>query len=105
MSYKKLLFGTAGIPLSGNGNTADGVRKVRELGLECMELEFVRSVNLSPKGISEVRKAAEENKIELSCHGSYYVNLNSLENEKVRASKKRILDAARVAWKAGGEDL
>lgn len=105
MAYKELIFGTAGIPISCSGNTAEGVRKVRELGLGCMELEFVRSVNLNEKSAEDVRKAARENKIELSCHGSYFINLNSKEKKKLEASKKRILDAARVAWVAGAKSL
>lgn len=105
MEYKELLFGTAGIPLSCEGHNADGVRKVKELGLGCMELEFVRSVNLSRERAEEVREAASGNKIELSCHGSYFINFNSMEIKKVAASRKRILDAARIAWAAGAKSL
>ena len=105
MGYDTLLFGTAGIPHSCDGSTADGVRKVRELGLDCMELEFVRGVNLSSQRAEEVRKAASENKVELSCHGSYFVNFNSLESRKVAASRKRILEAANIAWLAGAKSL
>ena len=41
IKMKKLLFGTAGIPISSTGPTAVGVADVRKLGLGAMELEFV----------------------------------------------------------------
>ena len=47
-SPNKLMFGTAGIPLSTkNRNTKNGISRVKELNLECMELEFVHSINIS----------------------------------------------------------
>jgi len=102
----KLRFGTAGIPISTpHSNTVNGIRWVRELELGCMELEFVRSVNISEEKAVEVRKAAKENKIKLSCHGQYYINLNSLEERKIKESKERILKAARIAWLCGAFSL
>jgi len=103
---KRLLFATAGIPLSTlPSSTANGIKRVKELGLGAMELEFVRSVNVSEKLAPGVKKAAEESGITLTCHGSYFINLNSQEKEKREASKKRILDAARRAWECGAWSL
>ena len=74
---KNLLFGTAGIPMNSKGNaTAEGVTSVKKLGLGAMELEFVRSVNISKERAPEVKKSAEENNIVLTCHAPYYINLN-----------------------------
>lgn len=98
---EKLLFGTAGIPISteriSSHNTINGIKREKELGLGCMELEFVRSVNISEKLALEVKKAAQENGIILTCHGQYYINLNSLEEKKIQDSIQRILNAARIA--------
>jgi len=103
---KKLLFGTAGIPYSTEKpTTVNGVKRVAELGLGAMELEFVRSVNLDKAKAAEVKKAASEAGVTLTCHGSYYINLNSQEKEKVRASEKRILEAADIANRAGAVSL
>ncbi|MBL7055373.1 TIM barrel protein [Candidatus Woesearchaeota archaeon] len=99
---KELLFGTAGIPISSEGPTAQGIADVKKLGLGAMELEFVHSVNVSEEKAPLVKEAAIKNKIVLTCHGSYYINLNSLEKEKVGASKKRILDAANRLNLCGG---
>lgn len=94
----KLLFGTAGIPLSCNGNTSDGVKHVRVLGLDAMELEFVHSVNISEKTAPLVKKAADDNSVVLTCHAPYYINLNAQDSAKMKASIQRLITAARVAW-------
>ena len=95
---KSLLFGTAGIPLNSKGSTtAEGIANVKRLGLGAMELEFVRSVNITKEKAPEVKKSAEKNNIILTCHAPYYINLNSLEKAKLKASIYRILNSARVA--------
>ena len=100
---KQLLFGTAGIPLSANPRTtADGIKHVRKIGLGAMELEFVRSVNISKDKAPEIKKAAEENNVVLTCHAPYYINLNSLEKAKIKASIDRILNSARITNLCGG---
>lgn len=96
-------IGTAGIPLSCDGNVTAGVRKVRELGLSAMELEFVRRVFLTEEQAKEVGKVAKELDIELSVHAPYFINLASLEPEKIEASKQRILKSARIGNAAGAK--
>ena len=98
-----LLFGTAGTPLSSNPRTTtDGIKHVRKLGLGAMELEFVRSVNITKDRAPEVKKAAEESNVVLTCHAPYFINLNSLEKAKIKASIERILNSARIASLCGG---
>ncbi len=95
---EELLFGTAGIPISSKGSaTAEGIASVKKLGLGAMELEFVRSVNITREKAPQVRKSAEKNSIVLTCHAPYYINLNSVENAKLKASIYRILNSARIA--------
>lgn len=97
-----LKIGTAGIPKSAaKRSTTEGIKRLAELGLDCMELEFVRSVQMGEKTAGSVRAAASENGIALTAHAPYYVNLNSRESEKVRASEERILKAARIGAAAG----
>ena len=100
---KELLFGTAGIPLSANPRTtSDGIKHVRKLGLGAMELEFVRSVNITKEKAPEIKKIAEENNVVLTCHAPYFINLNSLEKAKIKASIDRILNSARILRLCGG---
>ena len=61
---KKLLFGTAGIPISTpDRNTLNGVEHVRTLGLDCMELEFVHSVNISKEKAPLIKNTSSLYKI------------------------------------------
>ena len=100
---KELLFGTAGIPLSTNPRTTgDGIRHVRKLDLGAMELEFVHSVNITKEKAPEIRKIAENSNVILTCHAPYFINLNSLEKEKIKASIERIVNSARITNLCGG---
>jgi deoxyribonuclease IV len=100
----RLRFGTAGIPVSAKGtNTLTGIEAVRKVhSLECMELEFVHSVNIKEDKAPGVKEVANKNDVLLTCHGQYYINLASLEPDKIEASKQRILNAARRAHQCGG---
>ncbi|MCD6411345.1 MAG: TIM barrel protein [Thermoplasmata archaeon] len=100
---KKLYFGTAGVPLSSKDrSTLGGVKEVSRLGLDSMEMEFVRGVRMSVDSAREVRKVAEDLGVVLTAHGPYYINLLSPEESKVEASINRIVDTARIAYEAGG---
>src|SRR3989338_2631417 len=100
---KEILFGTAGIPLGANPRTTpDGIKHVKNLGLGCMELEFVHSINISKEKAPDIRKIAEDNNIVLTCHAPYFINLNSLEKSKIKASIERIVNSARITNLCGG---
>ena len=102
----KLRFGTGGGPSSAKSrSTEDGIKEINRLGLNCMELEFVQNVFLKKGKAKVIKRFAEEEDVVLTCHGSYYINLNSKEPAKIEASKKRILDAARIADAAGAKSI
>jgi deoxyribonuclease IV len=93
-----LLFGTAGVPISSSDRSSEGgVRRIRELNLKAMELEFVQGVRMGEEKARKVGAVAQEEGIALSCHGPYYINLNSREPEKVAASRDRIIHTARIS--------
>ena len=96
-----LYFGTAGVPLSAGKTTLSGIERIAELGLGCMELEFVRRVNLKEEAAVAVRDKAQSLGVRLSVHASYYINFNSLEPDKVLASQERLFQAARIGALAG----
>lgn len=90
-------IGTAGVPLgSPERDTESGIRFVRKLGLDALEIEFVRSIYLSRESAKKVGKTAGKLDVSLSIHAPYYINLNSMEKEKIEASKHRILESARI---------
>ncbi|MEA1996315.1 MAG: TIM barrel protein [Gemmatimonadota bacterium] len=93
-----LLFGTAGVPRSAEDSSLEaGIRRIRELGLDCMEVEFVRGVRTKREACERAGRLAAGLEVALTCHGPYYINLNAVENEKKVASVKRIMDTARAA--------
>ncbi|HID16795.1 TPA: endonuclease IV [Candidatus Bathyarchaeota archaeon] len=90
----KVYLGPAGIPVAAKEKTTlSGVTTVSKLGLNAMEVEFVRSVYLSRKAAAEVGGLANQLGIQLTVHAPYFINLLSEKKETVEASKKRILDS------------
>lgn len=104
LKYDSLLFGSAGVPLSAKArNSLAGIERSAELGLTCMEIEFVQGVKMSPEAAAPVKKIAEKNNIRLSSHAPYFINLNSPEEDKLEASKQRILQSLRITQLCGGD--
>ena len=90
----KIFLGPAGIPTVAEDRTTEGgMKKVSELGLNCIEIEFVRNVYLNQKKAEEVGKLAKELNIQLTVHAPYFINLLSDKKSTVEASKKRILES------------
>jgi deoxyribonuclease IV len=94
-----LRFGPAGYP-HGSKDGANAVEKVRELGLEALELQFGRQVNMSDERARAIRRKAEELDVRLSAHAPYYISFNSVP-ETYEKSKEWVLRTARVAAEAG----
>ncbi len=93
-----LLFGTGGTPHSAKtSSTISGIERIAELGLGCMEVEFVQRVNMSPPLALLVGEEARRRGVTLTVHAPYYINLNAKEAEKVVASRERLLRSARIA--------
>ncbi len=101
-----LLFGTGGNPHSAEtDSTIDGIERIAELGLGCMEMEFVYRVTLGKESAQEVAKEATRKGIKLSAHASYYINLNAREPEKIKASQQRLIQATRIASICGARSV
>jgi len=101
-----LLFGTGGTPHSAKTqSTISGIERIAELGLGCMEIEFVRGVRMGESGARLVAEAATKNGVKLSAHAPYFINLNAHESEKIRASQERILQTARIASLCGADSI
>ena len=101
-----LLFGTSGTPRSTKEpSTAGGIERVAQLGLGCMEMEFVRRASMGEATARIVAETAVRTGIKLSAHAPYYINLNAREPEKVRASQERLLQTARIASWCGAQSV
>ena len=87
----KILLGPAGSPVS---STLDGIRKVKELGLQAMEVEFVRGIGMSNELAKKCGAAAKEENIQLSIHAPYYINLAS--PEKATTNSRKVIVSAKI---------
>lgn len=102
----ELLFGTGGVPVSAKSRSTEaGIERIAELGLGCMEVEFVQGVKMSPQAAVAVGELAARKNVVLTAHGPYFVNLNAVEPEKVHMSKERILQTARIAALFGAKSI
>lgn len=89
-------FGTAGVPRIIQGGTVNGIRGVADLGLDAMEIQFVRGVRMQGPMAMEARKVSQERGVLLSVHAPYYVNLLG-SADVVKNSQQRILQSCRLA--------
>jgi len=99
-----LLFVSGGAPHSSKASsTQSGIERIAELGLGCMELEFVRGVKMNEANAHLVAETATKTGVKLSAHAPYFINFNAHEPEKLKASQERLLHTARIAWLCGAE--
>jgi deoxyribonuclease-4 len=93
-------IGIAGFPIgcadSGPEGAADYLMKI---GLEAEELQFVKNVWLKEEGAKELKEHLRGKKLELSIHGSYYVNF--CNPEKFADSVARIASGGKTGSLAG----
>jgi deoxyribonuclease-4 len=101
-----LFFGTGGSPHSASTKTTvSGIERIAELGLGCMELEFVMGVRMGEVEARLVAETAVRQNVKLSAHAPYYINLNAREPEKIKASQERLLKTARIATLCGAQSV
>ncbi len=95
-----IYFGTGGVPVSAEDrSTEGGIRKIFELELDAMEIEFVRGVKMKENKAKGVRETAEATGVLLTAHAPYYINLAS--EEKFDVSVERIINTVRIGNIAG----
>ncbi len=103
---KKLLFGTAGVPLSSPvSSTLAAIEHIRKIGLDSLEVEFVKGVKMGYDTAREIGEKAAALGIRLSVHAPYSVNLNSDDPGIRLASQERLTASARLAQAMGAKSL
>jgi deoxyribonuclease-4 len=101
-----LLFGTAGVPFSSaDDSSLAGIERIRALGLDCLEIEFVQGVKMGLDTAKKVREKAKSLGVRLSVHAPYFINLNSEDPGKRLASQERLLKTARVGDACGASSV
>ena len=101
------LFGTVGSPISTPpkpGGSMGSIIRIAELGLTAFELGWVQSVRVTEDTCAKIKTAAEEQKVAISVHAPYFINLNADEEEWPK-SRKRLMDAAFYGNLAGATDI
>lgn len=102
----RLLFGTAGTPNSAKPrDSITAFKRLNELGLDSMELEYVRGSFPGEQKALEIASAARDNNIRLTAHGPYYINLHAEDPEKLAASRERIIKTAKIGSLSGAESI
>ena len=93
----KVYFGPAGVPHSSKKkDTISGIKTVRELGLDAMEVEFVYGVKIKEDKAKEVYEVAKENNVILTIHAPYYINLVTTDRAKLERSKNHIINSLKI---------
>jgi len=96
----KIFLGPAGIPtVSPDKTTENGIKTVKDLALNAMEIEFVRNIYLNNEHAKRVGTLAKSLGIELSIHAPYFINLCNPEKQK--ASMWRIMQSVERAAHMG----
>lgn len=79
------------------------LERYKAYGFSAMEVEFTYGVKMSAAEAKRVRSLARKFAIRLSVHAPYYINLASLDNKKLLASRKRILDSCEKGHLLGAD--
>jgi deoxyribonuclease-4 len=79
----------------------DAIVRTEALGLDAMEVQFVRNISLKDDVAAEARAKASDLGVMLSAHAPYYISLNSRSPETVEKSREWILRTARAAKALG----
>ena len=96
-----LRFGTSGIPLSSpRPGTEHGIRRARELGLECLEMAWGNGVRMGEATADRIARARAECGLELTAHAPYYINLCGAE-DVVERSVARLVESGALAARCG----
>lgn len=101
-----LHFGTAGVPLSSaDDSSLAAIERIKALGLDCLEIEFVKGVKMGFDTARKVREKAAALGVRLSVHAPYFINLNSEDPGKRLQSQERLLNTARVGAACGAASV
>jgi deoxyribonuclease-4 len=100
-------FGTVGSPAATPlkpGGTLGGIQYIASIGLDALELAWVNGVRIGEKACATIKKTGEENRVALSVHAPYYINLNA-DPEKWPRQRTYLMDAAHFGNLAGATDI
>lgn len=93
----QIRIGPAGI----GGYNSEAIKQLKRLGLSAAEIPFTYGVRMTNEIAKMMGMQAKKSKIALSVHAPYYINLASIEREKIIESRKRIAESCERAHYLG----
>lgn len=94
-------FGSTGL---GSTERAEStLSQLKEIGVDALEIPFTYQVYLDEYSAEKLATYAKKNKIFLSIHAPYYVNLNASTPEKRKQSMQRILQSCKIGHLLNGK--
>ncbi|MCK9150367.1 TIM barrel protein [Methanobacterium alcaliphilum] len=96
MSHK-IIFGPAGNPIEYKGKTTQVCSYISKEGLGAYEYQATYGVRIGEKSARELQKNSKDNKIRVSIHAPYYINLSSQDPDVINRSIERLIQSAQAA--------
>lgn len=93
----KVRFGPAGKPIGYNGITELVCDYIREIGLDAFEYQATYGVRINKQSALQLKDNSQKNKVLVSMHAPYYINLSSNKDDVVERSLDRLIQSARAA--------
>ena len=100
-------FGTVGSPINTPkkpGGSVGATQYLHQLGLDALELGWVRAVRVTPETCAAIQAEAAAQDVAISVHAPYFINLNA-DDEEWPKSRQRLMDAAVYGSLAGATDI
>lgn len=102
-------FGPSGISQSfydeGHKSSAEMPEWLHKMGLEAYEYSFSRGVRISEKLALQLKENAEKFNITITIHAPYYINLAAAKEEKIKNSKRYIIESLTAGNLMGAKRL
>ena len=93
-------FGPAGYP-PGSKTPKDAFDTIKTMGLDALEVEFVRGARISEDKAKETGALAKERDIRLISHAPYFISFNSDKQETRDKSIQWVMDTVHAAHNLG----
>lgn len=97
MNMAQVRFGPAGKPIRYTGFTELVCDYIRDIGLDAYEYQATYGVHIKKQSALRLKDNSERNKVLVSMHAPYYINLSSNKDDVVHRSVQRLIQSARAA--------
>lgn len=103
---KKALFGPGGNEENFSKqykSSLDAPEYLNKMGLDAYEYQCGRGINITEEKAKELGEKAKAFGIVLSVHAPYFINLSSIDEDRMAKNIRYIVDSCRIVKAMGGE--